>query len=337
MILAWFTQPPGKFSSYYQYDTITNKFCRVRLELGRQSSSGSTNDTFIGLKTKRYVGFSKDKFSSKSDKWSVNDDGELCYDGKPLPGSPKPGDTVYDTTNPDDFIHRGNPVTGDAPKLPPGVEPKHLELLVNDVFTNTKNVTIKLTANNAKPEALAQAIQDKVSELFDGTKFSEITDEMISTKLTSQMKTIRGETAQESSTSLQDALTKAEVASSQITEQIEEGLLTPTQDFEVAVTSLDTALTKAQTASSDADLPATLAEIDTAQKAEQIAIENIDTVQHEIVARQLTSTGEALTEASKQVVDWQAAEVQFDSLTEASTVEDYEREIGLESTTEEVL
>src|ERR1700722_8936860 len=109
MIISWFSQPEGgKFSSYYQYDTVTTNFTRIRMELGRASSSGATDDTFIGFKTERYVGFSDQYYStSKSNlgHWSVNEDNELCYDDVPLAGGrPAPGARIYDCTNPGSFV-----------------------------------------------------------------------------------------------------------------------------------------------------------------------------------------------------------------------------------------
>ena len=74
-------------------------------------------------------------------------------------GVPKAGSRVYDASNPDSFVHIGNPVT-DTPALPPGIEPKHLALLANKaMITRTR---IVLTARDATPEALVRSLQEQV-------------------------------------------------------------------------------------------------------------------------------------------------------------------------------
>src|SRR5580658_5195060 len=130
VIISWFTEPPSSFASYYQHDTVTQRFSRIRLQLGRQSLS-ATNDTFVSYKPHRAVGFSAQRYSTSDpgSHWSVNEKGALCYDNAPLPSSkPNDGDRVYDSSDPSSFVHRGNAVTN-SPELPAGIEPKHLALL----------------------------------------------------------------------------------------------------------------------------------------------------------------------------------------------------------------
>jgi hypothetical protein len=148
MIISWFTQPKKPFSSYYQYDTVTRHFSRTRLELDRSSKSGHSNDTFVSYSKQRAVGFTNKRCPYDSEKpgqhWSV-ENGTLCYNGKPLPSaSPRSGYRVYDTSNPQNSVHKGNAVT-DTPKLPDGIGAKHLALLANDTMINKPADDITLT------------------------------------------------------------------------------------------------------------------------------------------------------------------------------------------------
>jgi hypothetical protein len=332
MIISWFTQPAG-FASYYQYDTSTKQFSRTRLELGRGGSDGG--DTFVSYKPKRYVGFSKDTYSSSDlSKWSVEDDA-LCYNKTKLKsGPPESGDKVYDSTDTGEFVHRGNPVT-EQPTLPDGISGKHLALLANDVFVNGQKGTFKLTEGTASPEDLAEAIKAKVCEIVGVDKFEDATDDKILEKLTSQIKEISGKAAAPSAKSLNEALDQAKQINDAITEQIENGAFTPTQDFETAFGQLQTAIGKAQSATGGADLKQALVEIGAAQQSLNTAIENIDATEHESVSKQLENARDALESAKQNVTDWQAIEEEYKPLAETDTIEDYEREIGVEN--EEVL
>lgn len=336
MIISWFTQPPGKFASYYQYDTATLEFSRTRLELGR-SSSTRTNDTFVSYNPERTVGFASAQYptSNPDEHWSVNGDGKLCYDGTALPSAkPSAGDRVYDTSDPASFVHRGNPVT-ETPVLPEGIEPKHLALLANDAMLNQR--TIQLTAGNAKASELVGAIKGEVCRVLEVTDFASITDSMLLAKLTSQIKSQSALVAEDSVRSLNGALAEAKKASALIDEQIIEGIITPDEAFTKACVSLQEAINKAQTAKTDANVKQALTEIGKAQDAVNKAIKTIDTVKFENVSKQLDIAKESLRQAQSHAEEWQEVEVDYEKLAEASSIEDYGRELGLPETEEVVV
>lgn len=328
MIISWFTQPPSSFSSYYQYDTVTQQFSRIRLELGRSSPSGSTNDTLVSYKPQRSVGFADQRLSTSDpgQHWSVNEDGALCYDEVALPGTPRDGVRVYDSSDPSSFVHRGNPVT-ESPTLPAGIEAKHLALLANRALATGSG--IKLTGRDATPEQLADAIKGEVCDILGVREFAAVNDDLILSELTSQVKVIQGEITDEYASSLDKALTSAKDASHLIAEQIEEGILTPTEAFETAFGSLQSALAKAQTASGQDDVQQALTEIGKAQNELDTAVKNIDTVKNEATAKQLELARESLSEAQQHATGWQEIEEEYEPLAEAETIEDYEREIGI--------
>ena len=142
MIISWFTDPSkgtfvegsGKLSSYYQYDTQSKQFSRVRLELGRSSGSGDTKAMY---QETRYVAFSDQKIND-SKNWTV-ENGELKYKGNSLEQTPTNGDYVYDLTNPKSTPHYGNPVT-DSPNLPEGIEIRHLSLIANESILSESDI-----------------------------------------------------------------------------------------------------------------------------------------------------------------------------------------------------
>lgn len=325
MIISWFTQPKSGFSSYYQYDTVTQQFSRVRLELGRNSTSGRTNDTFASYNSKRAVGFSKDRLPFDSNdpgqKWSLNKAGELCYEGQPLPGGrPSAGNRVYDATDPSSFVHSGNPVT-EKPSLPPDIKPEHLALLANDAMVTKSR--INLTGGGVSETQLSEAIKGHVVRITGAKDFASVNDDMILAKLTSQAESIRGTAVGESVSGLEKALTSAQDSTALVGEQITEGMLTPTQEFEEAFGSLEKAVSSARTASSDVDVRQAVAEVEKAQQSVKTAIEDIDVARNESVARQLDSARESLSEAEQHVTVWESVETEYKPLEEASSVEDY--------------
>jgi hypothetical protein len=320
MIISWFTQPPGSFASYYQYDTVTGEFSRTRLELGRTSSS-STNDTFVSYYPERYVGFSNKSYSTSnpSAHWSVNDKGQLCYDGNALPGKPSTGWGVYDSSDTSSFVHRGNPVTV-KPELPTGIEAKHLTLLANDAFISGKKTI--LTDGSAKPAELVDALKTQVCRVLKVNDFNTITDDTILVKLTSQAKTISSLASHESVFNMDKALTAADDARYLISEQMDEGLLTPTNEFEDAFDSLESALENAQNASGESASQA-LTEIGKAQQALNTAINNIDANKYATVAKELNNASSSLDTAKQHANDWQQVDMEYEKLTAANTVDDY--------------
>lgn len=338
MIISWFSQPEGSFSSYYQYDTVTTNFTRIRLELGRASSNGSTDDTFVGYKTERYVGFTDESLSTRKSNlghWSVNEDNELCYDGAPLPGGrPSDGDRIYDCTDPSSFVHRGNPVT-DTPTLPDGIAPKHLALLANETFGGSRDTTTKLTGSDATGADLSRALKQAVCDVLEVEDFATITDGQILAKLTSQVESIRINAILDKAGNLDQALTEAGKATDLISEQIAEGAIVPNSELTTAFGSLQEALAKTQTAENPDAVRAALAEVSKAQEAVGTAIESIDVAHRDAVAERFSAAEDALAEVHFQAIEMRTAETAYEQLTEAVNVDDYEKEIF--EGTEEVL
>lgn len=328
MILSWFTQPPGGFSSYYQFDTATREFSRIRLELGRQSETRTT-DTFVSYNSDRAVGFSAQRLSTSDlTRWSVDEDGQLCFDDVALPSDkPSAGDRVYDSSNPDSFVHRGNPVT-DAPVLPQDIQAKHLALLANDALLTRKGFT--LTANDAGELALSAAIKGQVCRVLNVQDFATVSDQMILNKLTEQAEIQRAFASQDHVRDLDSALNEAKKAADLIDEQIREGVITPDEAFTKACVSFQEAINKARTATTtESDVEDALAEIGTAQQELAKAIAAIDTAKFESTAKQLELTQQSLEQAQAHAEDWQMAEEEYDSLVDADTIAEYEEGLGL--------
>lgn len=327
-LISWFTQPPGKNASFYQYDTGTRQFTRIRLELGRGTLA--KDSTFISYTPKRAVGFSKTTLKGagnqqgKKSPWSVNDKGELLYNGKALPGPPpKPGDNIYDTSNPDSFVHPGNPVT-DKPIMVSDIKPEHLAMLANESFITGKVMTT-LTPGSASGADLTLALKGQVCDVLGHWKvedWSHITDDMILSKLISQAKVISDNAAGTSVTSLKDALTAAKAATAQISEQITEGF-TPSPELQKAFQDLDSALATAQKASSAFDAGQALAGVTQAQQAVETALKNVDASTNKATADQLNSAKDALATAQQHATEWQATDADYKPLTGAENVDDY--------------
>lgn len=320
MLIYWFTQPPvtpktTNFASYYQYDTVTRHFCRVRLELGRAGADGG--GTFASYQDTRYVGFPKTRLTGGS--FAIKN-GTLEYGGKPLPDKPTDGARVYDTTVPSQFVHSGNPVT-ESPKLVPGIEPKHLALIANDAMVT--KAKINLTAGNVTPEALSAKLKGEVCRVLGVQDFATITDQQILTKLKSQAEALGNKATSDSVSSLEKALAAAKQSSALIDEQISEDLFAPSPELEKAFSALDSALGSAESSVGQSDIPKALSEIAEAQQAVKTATVQVVDVQNEVVKSQLASAGQSLTEAGDQATAAQEVQKGVESVSKAGSVDDY--------------
>jgi hypothetical protein len=325
MIMSWFTQPQTSFASYYQYDTVTRGFCRIRLELNRSDKDA----TFCDYTPGQTVGFSTKVYSvvDPSKHWSVNDKGQLCYDGAPLEASkPTPGFKVYDTPDPVTFVHNGNAVTL-KPLLPADIEPKHLALLANEALATGKSFDI--TPYNASPLELSDAIKERVCSLLDVDNWGDVNDELILSKLTSQAKSMRSQVVDDSASSLDRALGAANDASALINAQIRAGVFTPNTQFEDAFGALKAAVASAQVASGNSDVQTALTEITKAQQAVNTALDSIDTDENTATATQLNNAKDSLTRATQNGTKWQEAIDEYRSLSDADSISAYEKEIGI--------
>ncbi|MCE0915821.1 MULTISPECIES: hypothetical protein [unclassified Pseudomonas] len=329
MIISWFTQPTDANASYYQYDSVTQQFSRIRLELGRTSMSGN-NGTFATYKSQRTFGFSDQRYSTQNpaDHWSVNEDGKLCYDKTVLRGvPPQVGDKVYDSSNTNEFVHRGNPVT-DTPELPEGILPKHLALLANEAMV--QKAQIDLTLGTATQEALIEAIQNKVCGILKVDNFEQVTDDLILGKLTSQIAQIGQSAGKQQAQTLNEALAKSAQVNEWIASQMNDGLLTPTTEFENAFEQLQQAVIDAQSATGQANLQQALTEISTAQQRVETLIGTLDAEQHAAAVQELKNASQALAEAQTSASEWQEINAEYEPLAEAESIEAYEQEIGIE-------
>lgn len=330
MLINWFTQPPAKFASYYQYDTVTQRFCRIRLELGRTSGSGDAKAMY---EPRRAVGFSPNKnFKSDKSRWSVDDKGTLSYDGKPLSGKPTAGDWTYDIGIPTtSSAHLGNQVPADPPVLPPGIKAEHLALVANEaMLTRTE---IKLAPGSVSPEKLATAIKTKVCEILKVDNFGAVNDELITTTLTGQAKALYTEAARGSVSGLNDALAAASSANELIGKQLENGLV-PDKAIQEVFDSLQSALAKAGAASGSADIQGALDEIGKARQAVEKAISVTTVAENKAVTEQLDIATESLAQAEQSAARWQTAETEYKPLIEAENPDSYMEALSAE---EEVL
>lgn len=333
---AWFTQPENSFSSYYQYDPGTGQFVRIRLELGRNTPGDATDDTVIAYVPERVVGFSAKQMPYEDDEdadpgkyWSVNDEGQLCYNKTPLLSDPQPGYQVYDTTSPITEIHSGNPVASKAPVLPDGIAPEHLGLLANDAMISKPTAMIHLTGPDADATVLAAKIQGEVCRIVGVDDFAAITNDDIVRTLSRQIGSISDNASSGSRLTLDESLEAASNTGTQINEQIEDDLLTPTTDFENAVTSFESALSEVQTDNNNVGAQQTLTAIGDAQQAVNTAIANIDAAANTAVASELDSASKALSEAQQQATEVQAVEAQYEPLANASDIDSYEADLDL--------
>jgi hypothetical protein len=164
MCISWFTQPTGSFASCYLFNQSTHAFCRVRIELGRTARNGDNGDTLVSSHATRAVGFvpnGRDYHTSQLERWSINEAHHLCYDDEPLPQDPVVGYTVFDSTTPGDFVHRGNPITV-TPHLPEGITREDMVMLARLVMAETTQGRIRLTARDASEAALRDAILEAI-------------------------------------------------------------------------------------------------------------------------------------------------------------------------------
>jgi len=159
MCISWFTQPANSFASCYLYNRTTHEFCRVRIELGRSASEQDNGDTIVSYLATRAVGFvaNGDGYrTSQLERWSINEAHQLCYNGESLPQDPAAGSSVFDSTTPASFVHRGNPITSD-PRLPAGITREDMVTLARLVMENDRG-RITLTARDATEIELRDAI-----------------------------------------------------------------------------------------------------------------------------------------------------------------------------------
>jgi hypothetical protein len=160
MIITWYTQPEGKFASFYYYDTITRILVRIRLELKRDDGDGAK----VIYRNNRYCGFSKIEELLKTKTLSVANGFIKVSDGTFLTDKPEVGYYVYDFSSkdglkPDNNPHHGNAVTL-KPVLPKGITEVQLKLLAIKSIALKKSIS--LVNSDASTEQLIEAILNNI-------------------------------------------------------------------------------------------------------------------------------------------------------------------------------
>lgn len=342
MIITWNTDPSkgqfkpgsGKFSSYYQYDTVTRKFVRVRLELGRNpsSSGGDSGGTGAFFSEKRYVGFSNERLDTTSNKWSIVD-GELYFDGTKLATEPASGLRTYDTSRTDfstgsRALHTGNLVT-DTPHYPDGIRASHLSLIANDAILNQESLR-GITTSKASPATLSDALKAKVSAIVD-KPFIEITDADLLTCLKTQVAQIKAELVTPSKESLDSSLDTVDKLITDIKIEITDKGLVPNEKFEAAFKDLAAKAEAAKTAAEDGKgIVDAIKEVSTAKAALNEAVTEIDAIHQESLREQMEASQEAIETAQTDSETWEGIDAEYESPEEATTLDEYEESIGNE-------
>lgn len=165
MFKYWFTAPKGgAFSSFYMFNPVSRVFCRIRLELNRKTTEKDNGETGAFYRDYRVVGF-----SSRSNLdignlslWRISTSDSchrLVYESiMALRAEPEHwGEHVYDTSNAEISIHKGNPIIPEEEAILPGtVKIADLIALAKIAIKNKSSVV--LTGKDATGAELAQAI-----------------------------------------------------------------------------------------------------------------------------------------------------------------------------------
>ena len=340
MLITWYTDPSKgsfsegstKFSSFYQYDTVSKKFVRIRLELGRTGSDGGK--TFSSYKETRYVGFSNDPSirTSQKTKWSVNDQGELVFDGTPLSQEPKPGYGVFDTSSSvfesSTFIHRGNKISAEA-NFPEGIEPRYLSLVANDTMINGGK--IDFTNSTATAEELSEAIKSRVKTILDVEDLSTVSDETFLDKLKSQIQEIKSSTLQPSQNALEDSIDQTSRLFDQLNSEIVDKGIVPTEEFESAVQNLREKIQNASEAiTSKEGIKDAITELQSAQENLKTKAQELSDNKYEEIESTISSSKEAIDSAATESQRWESINSEYNEVESSSSIEQYEESMRYE-------
>ncbi len=164
MIIIWYTQPIGGFSSFYYYDKVARILVRIRLELNRKKTDHDNGEAMAIYRINRYCAFSRNPELLETSKLSVLNGVVVASKDNDLSDVPKDGYYVYDFSskdgkNPDRRPHNGNVVTS-KPLLPDGITEMHLKLLAQKCIALKSGIV--LVPRNASEAQLKQAILDAI-------------------------------------------------------------------------------------------------------------------------------------------------------------------------------
>ncbi len=340
MIITWYTDPskgnfaenPGKFSSYYQYDTTTNKLVRVRLELGRETSEYDTGATTAFLDDQRYVGFSTVVYIEKEAEYPDEDftidakSGLILVKGEALDVKPKIGDNVVDMSSYSETPHFGNSVSKNI-NLPEGIETKHLSLIANEAIITNKNIII--SGRNASGVELSGNLKAKVCDIVGKEDFASISDEDILKALKSQVSEIKTRSIAPSKESIEGSLEEVEDVLKSIRTEIEEGRITPNESFTEAFSSFSDSVAKAKTALSESEGIKAATEELASEKAKLLSAAKTLVTEQQYQAEDIISKSDkAIETAQSESETWEAISSEYEEVESAETIEDYEKSIG---------
>lgn len=334
MIKIWYTDPAkgnfagnqGKFSSYYQYDTVTKEFVRVRLELGRapSSSGGDSGKTFVNYKETRTVGFSDQVYSTSDlSRWSVDAQNRLCFDNHPLSENPSKNARTYDCSDVESFVHRGNQVT-ENPNFPEGIATKHLSLLANNAIIN--KTSANLTTSSATAQELSLSLKNQVAEVV-GKPFAEIRDEDILSTLKQQVTVLKNQAVKSHENTIEDAIEEVDALVNDIKEKIELGEFTPNAEVESAFQQFSSDISKSKLAivnGERVELTNSFDALKLSQTALNEAINKLEIEQKELFSDALETSSTAIDQAYDASVSWNEIQTEYEALEDVNSVEEYE-------------
>jgi hypothetical protein len=333
MIITWCTDPSQgefeegdvTFSSFYQYETVTKQFVRIRLELNRQVSGGDQGDTFARFKAERFVGFSDQALSRDLQHWTVDAEGRLCFDGNALGQTPTNDYNVYDCTDVTEFIHRGNPITTD-PNFPEGIEPKHLLLIAND--TMISGADIRLTGRGASAQQLSEALATRVSQIMN-RPFVEITDAQLLARLKTQASALKEEALSPAEESIDDSLDDVNELINDMDAAIANGEFVPNGAVNTALGELRNAVGQVTEAiQNKANVQDGVIELRTAHNALADAVNAQIGDQQNQFEEALATATEAINDAHDFSAEWETIAADFDAVENADSIEEYEDSVS---------
>lgn len=178
-MMTWYTQPPDGFSSFYSYDEDKLILVRIRLELGRGEWGSDMGETIVIYSRSHYVGFSERDYSREErERFLLDDDGNITYEGTKLSSTPVAGFFVYDFSSsnrrsPAYGVHSGNRVVDkSSATLPRGITEDHMRKLAEIGFERKQDIA--LTAQDEAEDYLTSAIRGAIITRGKGVDESRI-------------------------------------------------------------------------------------------------------------------------------------------------------------------
>lgn len=339
-----FTENPFEFSSYYQYDSMTKKLVRIRLELKRNSKKNTIIDrgeTLIIVEEK-LVGFSNIRLGI-----IIKENEDYRYDYLRCDGSiiifkdtqdevelklsqtPKENDWAFDvpTTNKD--MHFGNRVTT-KPNLPPGIKQMHLSLLANQAIIENIHGKDILTIRDASITDLAESIKKRVAKICN-KDFDQINEEEILKMLKQQITKIKNsserpveeakiEAAVENSSNIADMLRNKLALAFETGFTMSKAFSTVYKAFEASIKTLKEAKTFEE-------LTKSIRELKDSQIQVKQAFAYEDKKKFKEIETSFEQSDRAIDEVIKAKKEWDASFEEYKQAEEATTIDEYEESL----------